>query len=155
MPLLIHQPSYSLLNRWVEKGLLETLDELGVGCIAFSPLAQGMLSDKYLKGIPEKSRAKMDGSLSQKFLTQENLGRMRALNEIAGRRGQSLAQMAIAWVLRDKRVTSALIGARNVAQLDNSLDAVNKPAFTDDELKEIDRHATESGIDLWREVSAE
>jgi L-glyceraldehyde 3-phosphate reductase len=155
VPLLIHQPSYSLLNRWVEKGLLETLDELGVGCIAFSPLAQGMLSDKYLKGIPEKSRAKMDGSLSQKFLTQENLGRVRALNEIAGKRGQSLAQMAIAWVLRDKRVTSALIGARNVAQLDNSLDALHKTAFTDDELKEIDRHATESGIDLWREVSAE
>jgi L-glyceraldehyde 3-phosphate reductase len=154
-PLLIHQPSYSLLNRWVENGLLDALDSLGVGCIAFSPLAQGLLSDKYLKGIPDTSRAKLDGSFSQEFLTDENLGRVRALNEIAAARGQSLAQMAIAWVLRDQRVTSALIGARNVAQLDNSLDTLSKTAFSGDELKQIDRHATDSGIDLWRTVSAE
>jgi L-glyceraldehyde 3-phosphate reductase len=155
VPLLIHQPSYSMLNRWVEKGLLATLDSLGVGCIAFSPLAQGLLSDKYLKGIPENSRAKLDVSFSQKFLTAETLGRVRALNTIATARGQSLAQMAIAWVLRDKRVTSALIGARNVAQLDNSLDALHKTGFTEDELKQIDQHAADAGIDLWRSVSVE
>jgi len=153
--LLIHQPSYSLLNRWVERGLLETLDSLGVGCIAFSPLAQGLLTDKYLKGIPENSRAKLDGSFSQRFLNEETLGRVRALNEIAESRGQSLAQMAIAWVLRDRRVTSALIGARNVSQLDDSLDTLQKPAFSDEELKEIDSHAADAGIDLWRSVSSE
>ena len=155
VPLLIHQPSYSLLNRWIEHGLLDTLHTLGVGCIAFSPLAQGLLSDKYLNGIPANSRANLDASFSQKFLNEETLGRVRALHKIAESRGQSLAQMAIAWVLRDSRVTSALIGARNVAQLDNSLDSLHKLAFSEDELKEIDRHASDAGIDLWRSVSSE
>jgi L-glyceraldehyde 3-phosphate reductase len=155
VPLLIHQPSYSLLNRWVEKELLETLASLGVGCIAFSPLAQGLLTDKYLKGVPENSRAQLDGSFSRKFLTEETLGRVRELNKIATARGQTLAQMAIAWVLRDQRVTSALIGARNVAQLDNSLDSLNKTAFSPEELQQIDHFAADAGIDLWREVSAE
>lgn len=150
VPLLIHQPSYSMLNRWIEHGLLDTLDEIGAGCIAFSPLAQGMLTGKYLKGVPEHSRASADGSLSKSFLNEQNLNRIRALNEIARGRGQSLAQMAIAWVLRDKRVTSALIGARTVEQLDNSLDAINNPHFTDAELGAIDRHAQESGIDIWK-----
>ncbi len=150
VPLLIHQPSYSMLNRWVEEELLDTLEELGVGCIAFSPLAQGLLTEKYLYGIPENSRAK-DGLWFQKeFLSEDNLARVRGLHEIASRRGQTLAQMAIAWVLRDERVTSALIGARNVEQLDNSLDALKKLAFTDSELSEIDRYAQEGEIDLWR-----
>jgi L-glyceraldehyde 3-phosphate reductase len=153
--LLIHQPSYSMLNRWIENELLDTLAALGVGCIAFSPLAQGLLTNKYLNGVPAASRAKLDGSFSPKFLTEENLSRVRALNDIAASRGQSLAQMAIAWVLRDSRVTSALVGARNVTQLDDSLDALKQPSFSDDELKEIDRHAAEGGIDLWRSVSAE
>jgi L-glyceraldehyde 3-phosphate reductase len=153
--LLIHQPSYSMLNRWIEEGLLETLDTLGVGCIAFSPLAQGLLSDKYLNGIPENSRAKLNGSFSKELLTEENLNRVRALNKIAKARGQSLAQMAISWVLRDPRVTTALIGARSVAQLDDSLDALKAMDFSQDELKEIDCHATEGGIDLWRAVSKE
>ncbi len=148
--LLIHQPSYSMLNRWVEKELLGTLEELGVGCIAFSPLAQGMLTNKYLNGVPENSRAN-DGLWFQRdFLSQENLKRVRAPNEVAKERGQSLAQMAIAWVLRDKRVTSALIGARNVEQLDNSLDALKKLQFTHAELAEIDRYAQDASIDLWR-----
>jgi L-glyceraldehyde 3-phosphate reductase len=152
IPLLIHQPSYSMLNRWVEKGLLDTLEELGIGCIAFSPLAQGLLTNKYVNGVPEGSRAK-DGLWFQKdFLSQENLERVRALNEIARGRGQSLAQMAIAWVLRDQRVTSALIGARNVEQLDDSLDALKQLHFTDDELSEIDRYAQEGSIDLWRDA---
>jgi L-glyceraldehyde 3-phosphate reductase len=148
--LLIHQPSYSMLNRWVEKGLLGTLEELGVGCIAFSPLAQGLLTNKYLNGVPEHSRARAEGSFQKEFLSEENLKRVRALNEIASGRGQSLAQMAIAWVLRHKRITSALIGARNVEQLDNSLDAVKKLQFTDAELNEIDRYAQEGAVDLWR-----
>jgi len=152
VPLLIHQPSYSLLNRWIENGLLETLDELGVGCIAFSPLAQGVLTSKYLNGIPENSRARAQGSLQKEHLSEQNLKRVRALNEIAEGRGQTLAQMAIAWVLRDRRVTSALIGARNVEQLDNSLDAVRKLEFTGAELAEIDRHAQESEIDLWKDA---
>jgi L-glyceraldehyde 3-phosphate reductase len=155
VPLLIHQPSYSLLNRWVEKDLLATLESLGVGCIAFSPLAQGLLTDKYLQGVPPNSRANLNGSFSRKFLTEENLGRVRALNEIAKSRGQSLAQMAIAWVLRDQRVTSALIGARNVSQLDDSLDTLKNLEFSEAELKRIDSHATEAGIDLWRSVSSE
>ncbi len=149
VPLLIHQPSYSMLNRWIENGLLATLDELGAGCIAFSPLAQGLLTDKYLNGVPTESRAKLAGSFRNEFLTDANLDRVRALNKIASQRGQSLAQMAIAWVLRDKRVTSALIGARNVTQLDNSLDALKNREFSDAELKEIDRYAVDSGIDLW------
>jgi L-glyceraldehyde 3-phosphate reductase len=151
VPLLIHQPSYSMLNRWVENGLLATLDELGVGCIAFSPLAQGLLTNKYLKGVPQNSRATAENSsLLKDFLSEDNIKRVRALHEIAQQRGQSLAQMAIAWVLRDKRVTSALVGARNVEQLDNSLDALSKLEFNDAELKEIDRHAQDASIDLWR-----
>jgi L-glyceraldehyde 3-phosphate reductase len=153
VPLLIHQPSYSMLNRWVEKELLSTLDELGVGCIGFSPLAQGLLTSKYLKGVPANSRAQAEGSsLLKGFLSEENLKRVRALNEIAEGRGQTLAQMSIAWVLRDKRVTSALIGARDVKQLDDSLDAVKNLHFTDAELQEIDRHAQEGEIDLWKEA---
>jgi L-glyceraldehyde 3-phosphate reductase len=153
VPLLIHQPSYSMLNRWVEKELLGTLDELGAGCIGFSPLAQGLLTSKYLKGVPQNSRAKAEGSsLLKGFLSEENLARVRALNEIATRRGQTLAQMAIAWVLRDQRVTSALIGARDVKQLDDSLDAVKNLHFTDEELKEIDQHAQEGELDLWKEA---
>ncbi len=153
VPLLIHQPSYSMLNRWVENGLLATLEELGVGCIAFSPLAQGLLTSKYLKGIPADSRAKFEGSsLLKEFLTEKNLKRVRALNEIAKGRGQSLAQMAIAWVLRAPAVTSALIGARNVDQLDDSLDALKKLKFTAAELKEIDSYAQEGDLDLWREA---
>jgi L-glyceraldehyde 3-phosphate reductase len=152
VPLLIHQPSYSMLNRWVEHGLLATLDELGVGCIAFSPLAQGLLTNKYLNGVPENSRASAEGSFQKKFLSDENLKRVRALNDIAKGRAQTLAQMAIAWTLRDRRVTSALIGARNVEQLDNSLDAVKKLDFSDAELKEIDSHAQDTGIDLWKDA---
>ena len=152
VPLLIHQPSYSMLNRWIEEELLATLDELGAGCIAFSPLAQGLLTNKYLKGVPENSRAKAEGSFLKDFLSEENLGRVRALNEIAQGRGQTLAQMAIAWVLRDQRVTSALIGARNVEQLDNSLDALKNLQFSAAELRDIDSHAQEGSIDLWREA---
>ena len=148
--LLIHQPSYSMLNRWVEKELLGTLEDLGVGCIGFSPLAQGLLTSKYLNGVPQDSRAKAEGSFLKGFLSEDNLQRVRALNEIASGRGQTLAQMAIAWVLRDQRVTSALIGARNVQQLDDSLDAVKKLQFTEEELKEIDSHAQEGAIDLWK-----
>lgn len=150
VPLLIHQPSYSMLNRWIEDGLLDTLDELGVGCIAFSPLAQGLLTSKYLNGIPDDARAARGGSFKEKLLSEDNLARVRALDAIAQRRGQSLAQMAIAWVLRDQRVTSALIGARNVAQLDDSLDALKNFSFSAEELKDIDRYAMEGGIDLWR-----
>jgi L-glyceraldehyde 3-phosphate reductase len=151
VPLLIHQPSYSMFNRWIEKGLLATLDEIGAGCIAFSPLAQGLLTSKYLKGVPKDSRAKSEGSsLLKEFLTEKNLKRVRALNEIAQARGQTLAQMAIAWVLRDRRVTSALIGARNVEQLDDSLDVLKKLKFTAAELKEIDRYAQDGNLDLWR-----
>jgi L-glyceraldehyde 3-phosphate reductase len=152
VPLLIHQPSYSMLNRWIEQELLATLDELGVGCIAFSPLAQGLLSNKYLQGVPENSRAKAEGSFSKGFLTEENLKRVRELNQIAKERGQTLAQMAIAWVLRDRRVTSALIGARNVEQLDNSLDAIQRPQFSDEELRAIDKFAQEGSIDIWKDA---
>ena len=151
--LLIHQPSYSMLNRWIEDGLLATLEELGVGCIAFSPLAQGLLTSKYLRGVPEGSRAKQENSsLLKEFLTEKNIKSVRALNEIAKGRGQTLAQMAVAWVLRDKRVTSALIGARNGEQLDDSLDALKKLKFTAAELKEIDRYAVEGQLDLWRDA---
>jgi L-glyceraldehyde 3-phosphate reductase len=152
IPLLIHQPSYSMLNRWIERELLATLDELGVGCIAFSPLGQGLLTNKYLNGVPENSRAMAEGSFQKKFLSDENLNRVRALNRLAQGRGQTLAQMAIAWVLRDSRVTSALIGARNVEQLDNSLDAMQRPQFSDDELREIDKDAHEGSIDLWKDA---
>ena len=147
---LIHQPSYSMLNRWVEDGLLDTLDELGLGCIAFSPLAQGMLTDKYVDGIPEGSRVTRSDSLRKSFLSEKNIQRIRGLNDIARRRGQTLAQMAIAWVLRDPRVTSALIGARNVEQLDDSLGALARLEFTAEELTRIDELATDGGVDLWR-----
>jgi len=150
VPLLIHQPSYSMLNRWIESKLLSTLDELGVGCIAFSPLGQGLLTNKYLNAVPQDSRASEQGSFSKDLLSEANLKHVRALNDIAQSRGQSLAQMAIAWVLRDQRVTSALIGARNVEQLDNSLDALQKLQFTDAELKSIDDHAQDGNIDLWK-----
>jgi L-glyceraldehyde 3-phosphate reductase len=148
-PLLIHQPSYSLLNRWIEDGLLEVLGAEGVGCIVFSPLAQGVLTDRYLHGVPEGSRASRPGSLSADMLSEENLAKVRALNEIAARRGQTLAQMAIAWTLRDPRVTSALVGASSVAQLEGNLGALDNLAFDDEELAEIDRYATEGGLNLW------
>ena len=152
-PLLIHQPSYSMLNRWVEDELLDALADLGVGCIAFSPLAQGLLTNKYLNGVPADARAAKAGSFTREMLTPDNLARVRALDALARARGQSLAQMAIAWVLRDPRVTSALIGARSVAQLDDSLDALNNLAFAADELAAIDKHATDGGVDLWRAQS--
>jgi L-glyceraldehyde 3-phosphate reductase len=152
-PLLIHQPSYSLLNRWIEPALLDTLGELGVGCIVFSPLAQGMLTDKYLNGIPPDSRAAQNGSLSPKFLSDDALARIRALNEIAAGRGQKLAQMAIAWVLRDPRVTSALIGASSVEQLETNVAALENLAFSNAELAEIDKHAADAGINIWAESS--
>jgi L-glyceraldehyde 3-phosphate reductase len=148
-PLLIHQPSYSMLNRWIEAELLDVLGDLGVGCIVFSPLAQGMLTDKYLHGLPEGSRATWPSSLSPDLITDEALDKIRALNEIAARRGQSLAQLALAWALRDPRVTSALIGASSVAQLEDNVDALANLALSDDELAEIDRHATETGINIW------
>jgi L-glyceraldehyde 3-phosphate reductase len=154
-PCVIHQPSYSMLNRWIEPDLLDALGELGIGCIVFSPLAQGMLTDKYLDGIPEGSRASRESSLSPDLLTPEALEKIRALNEIAGRRGQSLAQMAVAWVLRDERVTSALIGASSVAQLEANVAALKNLDFSPDELAEIDEYATDSGINLWAGSSSE
>jgi L-glyceraldehyde 3-phosphate reductase len=153
-PLLIHQPSYSMLNRWIEGDLLDALAELGVGCIVFSPLAQGMLTDRYLHGIPPGSRASGPTSLSPDLLTDEALAKIRALNEIAQGRGQSLAQMALAWALRDPRVTSALIGASSVEQLEANVGALEHLDFGDDELREIDRYATESGINLWARSSS-
>ncbi len=153
-PLLIHQPSYSMLNRWIEDGLLDTVGTLGVGCIAFSPLAQGMLTDRYLNGIPADSRASRGGSLSTDLLTDEALEHIRALNEIARARGQSLAQMALAWALRDARVTSVLIGASSVGQLENNVAAIDNLTFTPDELSAIESHAVDSGINLWSPSSA-
>jgi L-glyceraldehyde 3-phosphate reductase len=152
-PLLIHQPSYSLLNRWIEEDLLDVLGREGVGCIAFSPLAQGMLTDKYLGGIPEDSRAAQGVYLTRDMVTEDRLAHIHALNGIAQRRGQSLAQMAIAWTLRDPRVTSALIGASSVQQLDDSLGALAGLDFPDDDLQEIDGHAVDAGINLWKESS--
>jgi L-glyceraldehyde 3-phosphate reductase len=152
---VIHQPSYSMLNRWIEDELLDALDELGLGCIVFSPLAQGMLTDKYLDGVPEGSRASRPTSLSPELLTDEAIAKIRALHELAQRRGQSLAQMALAWTLRDPRVTSALIGASSVEQLEDNVAALDKLDFSDEELTEIDRHATESGINLWAASSRE
>ena len=148
-PLRIHQPSYSLLNRWIEGGLLDVLGELGIGCIVFSPLAQGLLTDRYLDGIPPGSRAARGESFGGELLTEENLARVRALNQIAARRGQSLAQMALAWTLRDPRVTSTLIGASSVAQLEDNVGALARLGFEPDELAEIDRYATEGGINIW------
>ncbi|MGA6164721.1 L-glyceraldehyde 3-phosphate reductase [Amycolatopsis magusensis] len=154
-PLLIHQPSYSMLNRWIEEqDLLSTLDSVGAGCIAFSPLAQGLLTDRYLNGIPEDSRAATGGALDEGMLTEENLTRVRALNEVAQRRGQSLAQLALAWALRDPRVTSVLIGASSVAQLEANVGSLDNLVFTDDELAEIERHAVEGDINLWARSSA-
>jgi L-glyceraldehyde 3-phosphate reductase len=154
-PLLIHQPSYSMLNRWIEPELLAALADIGAGCICFSPLAQGMLTDKYLHGVPEGSRASRHGSLSPNLITDEVLDKIRALNELAASRGQTLAQMALAWTLRDPRMTSALIGASSVEQLEANVGALGKLDFTDDELAEIDRHATESGINIWAASSVE
>jgi L-glyceraldehyde 3-phosphate reductase len=148
-PLLIHQPSYSLLNRWIEDGLLEVLGEEGVGCIVFSPLAQGLLTDRYLHGIPEGSRASRPGSLSADMLSDQNLAKVRALNQIAARRGQTLAQLAIAWTLRDPRVTSALVGSSSVRQLEDNVAALGNLGFGDDELAEIDRYATEGDLNIW------
>ncbi len=148
-PLLIHQPSYSLLNRWIERGLLDVLGEQGIGCIVFSPLAQGMLTDRYLGGIPADSRASRGGSLSPDLLTEQALEKIRALAAIASARGQSLAQMALAWTLRDPRVTSTLVGASSVAQLEANVAALGHLGFSAEELAEIDRHATDSGINLW------
>ncbi len=149
-PCLIHQPSYSMINRWIEEdGLLDALDEEGIGSIIFSPLAQGMLSDKYLKGVPDDSRAAKGGALRPAFLTKDNLTRIRALDKIAKKRGQTLAQMAIAWALRGGRVTTALIGASKPEQVTNSVAALDNLDFTAKELKEIDRHAIDGGVNLW------
>jgi L-glyceraldehyde 3-phosphate reductase len=153
-PCLIHQPSYSMLNRWIEPDLLDVLDDEGIGCIAFSPLAQGLLTDRYLNGIPADSRARTSDSFSQRMLSDEALTKVRALNEIASSRGQSLAQMAIAWVLRDPRVTSALIGVSSVEQLDDNLAARENLEFSDQELAEIDGHANDLGeINIWAQSS--
>jgi L-glyceraldehyde 3-phosphate reductase len=152
-PLLIHQPSYSLLNRWIEEDLLATLQREGVGAIVFSPLGQGMLTDRYLQGVPADSRVRRGEAFDEALLSRESLDRVRALNEIAARRGQSLAQMAIAWVLRDSRVSSALIGASSVAQLEQNVAALDRLDFGTQELDEIDRHAVESGINIWARSS--
>jgi L-glyceraldehyde 3-phosphate reductase len=154
VPLFIHQPNYSMFNRWIENGLLDALTDVGSGCIAFSPLAQGLLTDKYLNGTPSDARVARDGSLRKDMLSPENLERIRALNKIAQRRGQSLAQMAIAWAIRDPRVTSALIGARTVEQLENSLGALKNLDFSAEDLASIDVHAVDGGTDLWRESSS-
>jgi L-glyceraldehyde 3-phosphate reductase len=154
-PLLIHQPSYSMLNRWIEPELLDVLEEQGIGCIAFSPLAQGMLTDRYLDGVPKGSRASQEGSLSPQLLTETTVAKIRALNEVAARRGQTLAQMAVAWTLRDERVTSALVGVSSMEQLEANVAAANRLDFDEAELAEIDRHATDSGINIWADSSRE
>jgi L-glyceraldehyde 3-phosphate reductase len=153
IPMVIHQPSYSMLNRWIEPGVLDACGELGLGIIAFSPLGQGMLTDRYLNGIPSDSRAAKDFFLKRDFINEENMARIRGLNEIAERRGQTLAAMALAWVLRDERVTSALIGASSVAQLEANVAALGKLDFTAEELAEIDKYAVESGINIWQQSS--
>jgi len=152
-PLVIHQPSYSMFNRWIEPDLLDALGELGVGCIGFSPLAQGLLTDRYLNGIPDGSRASRPGSLSPELLTDETLAKVRALNEIANGRGQTLAQLALAWTLRDPRMTSTLAGASSVAQLEANVGALARLDFTDAELAEIDRYATDGALNLWAKSS--
>ncbi|PFG67871.1 L-glyceraldehyde 3-phosphate reductase [Propionibacteriaceae bacterium ES.041] len=159
-PLLIHQPSYSMLNRWIEgdaevPSLLDELERQGMGCIAFTALAQGMLTDKYLDGIPEGSRASRDGSLSKSMITDETVQHLRNLNEIAKNRGQSLAQLALVWALRDPRMTSLVVGASSVRQLDNSLDALNNTDLSDEELKQIDQDAVDAGVNLWAKQTAE
>jgi L-glyceraldehyde 3-phosphate reductase len=152
-PFVIHQPSYSMLNRWIEAELLDVLGELGIGCIVFAPLAQGMLTDKYLNGIPEGSRASRDGSLSPQSLTDETIDKIRALNEIAARRGQTLAQLALAWALRDPRVTSALMGASSVEQLETNVATLQSLEVSADELKEIDRYASDANLNIWARSS--
>jgi L-glyceraldehyde 3-phosphate reductase len=153
-PLLIHQPSYSMLNRWIEGGLLDGLERLGVGCITFSPLAQGLLTDRYLTGVPEGSRAERHGSLRGEMLSDANLDRVRALDAIARRRGQTLAQMALAWTLRDRRVTSTLIGASSVSQLEDNLASLQNLSLSAAELAEIDQYAVDGGINLWERSSS-
>src|SRR5437588_1157154 len=154
-PLLIHQPSYSMLNRWIEEDLLDTLGQEGIGCIVFSPLAQGMLTDKYLDGIPAGSRASRDGSLSPGLITGETVAKISGINEVAARRGKTLARLALAWTLRDPRVTSARVGVSSVEQLEANVAALDRVDFTDDELAEIDGYATESGINIWARSSTE
>jgi L-glyceraldehyde 3-phosphate reductase len=154
VPLLIHQPSYSMFNRWTEADhLLDTLDAIGTGCIAFSPLAQGLLTDRYLRGIPADSRAATGGALSAESITDERLARVRALDEIASGRGQTLAELALVWALRDPRMTSLVIGASNVTQLEQNIAALGNMTLTADELDQIDRHATDAGINLWKQSS--
>ncbi len=154
-PLLIHQPSYSMINRWIEDdGLLDTLDDVGAGCIAFSPLAQGLLTNRYLDGIPADSRVATGGAMGQDMLTEDRLARVRGLNDLATSRGQTLAQLALAWALRDPRMTSLVIGASSVAQLDDSLGAVDRLDLTDDELVAIDRLATDADVNLWSRSSS-
>jgi L-glyceraldehyde 3-phosphate reductase len=154
-PLLIHQPSYSMFNRWIEHGLIDVIGEEGVGCIVFSPLAQGLLTDRYLNGVPSDSRVATGGALSRDMLTEETLSKVRALDSIAKRRGQTLAQLALAWTLRDPRVTSTLIGASSVDQLEQNVAALDNLEFTDEERAEIDQYATESGINIWERSSAD
>jgi L-glyceraldehyde 3-phosphate reductase len=154
-PVVIHQPSYSMLNRWIEPELLDTLEAEGIGCIGFSPLAQGLLTDRYLEGIPEGSRASRDTSLSPNQLTEQTRAKIRALNEIAAGRGQSLAQLALAWALRDERMTSVVVGASSVEQLEANVGALENLSLTEDELSEIDRYATEADINLWLRSSAD
>jgi len=154
-PCLIHQPSYSMLNRWIEGGLLDVTDEEGIGVIVFSPLGQGMLTGRYLDGVPSDSRAAEGSTLSKGFISEENLARVRGLNAIAKKRGQTLAQMAIAWTLRDPRVTTALIGASRWSQIEDSLGALDSLDFTTEELDQIDRYAVDSGINLWEASSRE
>jgi L-glyceraldehyde 3-phosphate reductase len=154
-PLLIHQPSYSMLNRWIEPELLDTLEEEGIGCIGFSPLAQGMLTDRYLDGIPEGSRASRPATLSPDLITDETMAKIRALNDLAAGRGQTLAQMALAWTLRDPRMTSTVMGASSIEQLEDNVGALEKLDFSEDELAEIDKYATESDINLWARSTAE
>ncbi len=153
-PLLIHQPSYSMINRWIEDdGLLDTLEDVGVGCIAFSPLAQGLLTDRYLDGVPADSRVATGGAMGRDMLTEDRLGRVRALNDVAARRGQTLAQLALVWALRDPRMTSLVIGASSVAQLEANVGALDQLDLTDDELAEIDRVATDADVNLWARSS--
>ncbi|MDT5027062.1 MAG: L-glyceraldehyde 3-phosphate reductase, partial [Micromonosporaceae bacterium] len=155
-PLLIHQPSYSMINRWLERDhLLDTLDEVGAGCIAFSPLAQGLLTDRYLNGIPADSRAAEGGSLQSTMLTESNMAKVRGLSAIAARRGQSLAQLALAWALRDQRMTSLVLGASSVAQLEANIAALDNLEFTPEELAEIDQYATEGEVNLWSRATAD
>jgi L-glyceraldehyde 3-phosphate reductase len=152
-PVLIHQPSYSMFNRWIEPELLGVLEREGVGAIAFSPLAQGLLTNKYLDGVPDDSRVRRGQNFSEELITPENVARVRALHEIASRRGQSLAQLAIAWVLRDPRVTSALVGASSVAQLEDTVASLAKSDFDDAELAEIDEYAVDGALNIWQQSS--